>query len=76
MHKIIFVINLRYSLGGLTFWKPSGYYRGAVKIKGDWYFYDGLWERQQVGTGLVKCTGGQPSTPHGFLLSHSVYFGF
>ena len=30
---------------------------GAVKIKGDWYYCDGLWEQQQVGTGLVKCMG-------------------
>ena len=34
----------RYILCGLTFWKPSGHYRGAFQLNGTWY-YDGLWER-------------------------------
>ena len=56
-------MSSRYILGGLTFWKPSGHYRGAVNINRIWYYYDGLWERQQVGTGLVRCNGRQPSNP-------------
>ena len=47
--------------------------RGAVIINNTSYNYNGLWERQQAGTGLVKCTGAQPSTPQGFILSHCVY---
>ena len=61
----------RYLLFGLTVWSV-GHYRGAVSVSGVWNDNDGLWERNRRGQGLRKCTG-KPSSPSGFLLSHSVY---
>ena len=41
-------------------------------MKGSWYYYDGMWERNSKGQGIAKC-GGLPSTPVGFCVSHCVY---
>ena len=38
---------------GLTFWKPSGHYRGAFQVNGTWFYYNGLCERINVTVLLV-----------------------
>ena len=62
-------ISSRYVLKGATFYSGN-HYRGAVKRGGNWFHYDGLWERQQPGSGLRL---GGTATPHGFMLSSCIY---
>jgi hypothetical protein len=56
-------------LMGMTYFNGS-HYRGAIFRKPDWFFYDGLWERNNPGTGLQK---GSLTAPDGYILSTCFY---
>lgn len=61
----------RYELKGLTFYNGN-HYRGAMKMKDGWVYYDAMWERNALGTGLKKVVGAV-ATPPGFMLSSCLY---
>ena len=67
--EIICHISSRYVLKGATFYSRN-HYRGAVQRGAVWFYYDGLWERHQPGSGFRK--GGR-ATPHGFILSSCIF---
>ena len=66
----ILLYLFRYVLKGITFFNGN-HYKGAIQRKDGWIYYDGLWERQQPGSGLrdeIKTT-----VPLGYILSSCIY---
>ena len=60
----------RYVLKGVTFFNGN-HYRAAIYVREGWIYYDGLWERQQPGSGLRYET--RKTVPQGFILSSCIY---